>query len=181
MVGPHLVVLISLGVARKCWGRLGSGISRLREDFAPEANFEALWHRVDRIFDSVEHLDQRGTHLQAQEQFKRLYPEYRLYLDPVIADIEAGTFEMDRAHFFVCRAGHHRSVALLEIAAQELRERHPDIQIETFHLDNDRIPPEFPEEEYERLYEIPIVNSLQNPPRQLMHRLGSRSAGSGSR
>jgi len=180
-VGPYLVVLISLGVARKCWSKRGSGIRRLCEDFASGANFEALWHRVDLIFDSVDHLDQRGTDLRAQEQFKRLYPDYEWYLDAILADIEAGTLEMDKAHFFVCRAGHHRSVALLEIAAQKLRERHPDIQIETLHLDNDCNPPEFPEDEYERLYEAPIVNALRHPPRQLMHRLGSRSAGSGSR
>ena len=44
--------------------------------------------------------------------------------------------QYDMAHIFLCRSGHHRSVAFVELLYMFLRDRHPKAYVLTWHLDH---------------------------------------------
>ena len=90
--------------------------------------------------------------------------------------------ESDVAHFLVCKHGHHRSVALLEILHQSLREEMPDTEIIVFHLDHFKRGGKNRNLDFvhwlesarfdvwEEIFEEPILSALLHPPSQLVHR-----------
>ena len=128
------IVLISLG-----WNGQSCEYIKFRFPSLFVQIEEMLWHRIDLLCDSHEHLCKFGTEEDAQAQFKRLHARYDDYVESLEREIRAGLEqESDVAHFLVCRSGHHRSVALLEILYQSLREELPDTEIITWHLDHFR-------------------------------------------
>ena len=124
--GPvHPIVLVSCG-----WNKPGG---RLLEKYRNE-----LWHRVDQVFDSWEHLHWYGIYSQAQEQFLAVYGDRaKVCLRIVAEDIACQARVNEVAHVFVCKSGHHRSVAFIELLLEALRDRTHSL-IRMWHLDNRR-------------------------------------------
>ena len=159
----HPIILISCG-----WNKQGG---QLLESFR-----EKLWHRVDEVFDSWDHLNWYGTDPRAQSQFLKLYGNRaKLCLEIVTQDI-ASQARIDKfAHVFVCKSGHHRSVAFVELLREEL---HGCTQSPIFiwHLDNRHAEKNF--KTYERLNPAdkekcllaPLRKSLTSPPTLLHER-----------
>ena len=148
----------------------------MRERF-PDIDFDALWHRVDRVFDHTEHLSFWGTHHLAQEQLKRLYPEWEQYVKVMVEEVRCCSHIDDHAHYLICKSGHHRSVAFLEILAHRLWTLWPSCRLTVWHLDHTRregrcknmaAVDALSEDDYEDLFEFPVVNSARHPPQQLL-------------
>ena len=94
----------------------------------PDGKWEEIWHRIDLVFDASEHLDAWGTATAAQNQFMRVYPwciECFEWLEPyILRETEVD----DTAHVFLCKSGHHRSVAFVELLAQNLQAKHSGLR-----------------------------------------------------
>ena len=116
-------MLVSVGFTK-------AGGHWLRREF-PFLDSSGYWHRIDRIFDHVVRLKRYGTTWQAQKQFKECYPGYVRYLRWAIDHL---------FHFncFICKSGHHRSVAFVEVLRQWLLSHFPGLKVVVWHLDHHR-------------------------------------------
>ena len=175
--GPHGVCLVSGG-----WNK--DGAPYLTE-WMPHGEWEEIWHRIDLLFDASEHLDAWGTATTAQNQFMRVYPwciECFEWLEPYIL---RQTYVDDTAHVFLCKSGHHRSVAFVELLAQYLQAKHSGLRIWRWHLDHHRqhwdtraqvwnlqAARGLDENDFEKYLEWPLVSSIQahrSHPVQQLH------------
>ena len=162
----------------------------------PYAEWDAvLWHRIDLIFNASDHLNDWGTATAAQDQFEELYPwcnECFEWLEPYVLQ---ETFVAPTAHSFICKSGHHRSVAFVEKFTKYLRAKHPGVRIWIWHLDHTRPHREtgrrvvdlhyfenMREDDQETYLEFPLVNAITSQrkgrmPQGLLHDhfLGSRA------
>ena len=174
--GPYGIILVSAG-----WNKEGGAYLK---DWMPSVDFTQLWHRVDLVFNDHEHLDWYGTDTRAHSQFKRLYPHYEEYFRALEPYILRCTFVADMAHIFICKSGHHRSVAFVELFATCLAERHPGMLVRKWHLDHNRPAvgkvwnlaafQQLCEEAKETELEFPIVDAFyasRDQPLLLLHRL----------
>lgn len=171
------VVLVSCG----CVKQPGSQLVRNSVSSSVRAD-ERLIHRVDLIFDSREHLCERGDRLRAQEEFLNLYsstvqPFFQDALD-LICHHMARADEYGYMHILGCLAGHHRSVVCVEIEAALLAYHFPNINVIKWHLDHSAanramhgvlLPQDLPEYYYEADFEFPLVNATRDPPTTLLH------------
>ena len=158
------------------WAELGG---RWLRDSFPFVRAERLWHRMDLIFNKNEHLCARGTSRAAQDHLAQLYPDS--LPDAVKCAIElalAGLPHGKLAHVFVCKHGHHRSVAFAELVARQLRNLYPDIVVQLYHLDHRESWSESllggkelnrEENDFEDNIEAPYVNANAHPPTDLLH------------
>ena len=177
--GSHLVCLVSAG-----WNREGG---RYLTQWMPFAKWETLWHRIDLLFNASEHLNDWGTATAAQDQFDQLYPwhtECFEWLEPYVLQ---ETFVAPTAHSFICKSGHHRSVAFVEKFTKYLRAKHPGVRIWVWHLDHTRRHREtgrrvldldyfenMRQNDQETYLEFPLVNAITSRregrmPQTLLH------------
>ena len=139
-----------------------------------DAPLHEIIHRVDQVFDATEHLKKWGTHPEAQEQFRSLYPSHVLCLEMIERQILQTIHLGHIAHVFMCGAGHHRSVVFVELAAAFIKERNQDIIVNRWHLDhcshhrkrdsavlNMRDLEALPDEEQQRRVIIPLTKTKQ--------------------
>ena len=129
-----------------------------------------LWHRVDWVFDSWDHLNWYGTNSQAQDQFLALYGNRATRcLWSVARDIATQASIHEVAHVFVCKSGHHRSVAFVELLRKALRD-HTQSPIVIWHLDNRHAEQNLNTFQWlsaaaqDRCLLAPLRNSLMHPP-----------------
>ena len=179
--GPYCIILVSAG-----WNKEGGAYI---QDWMLSVDFAQLWHRVDLVFDDREHLDWYGTDTRAQSQFKRLYPHHKKYFRALEPYILRCTFKAATAHMFLCKSGHHRSPAFVELLGADLEERHPGVLVRKWHLDHNRRAfgkvwnlaafQQLGEEDQETELEFPIVDAVyasREQPLLLLHRLRLTSA-----
>ena len=182
--GPHGVCLVSCG-----WNKDGG---RRLTEWMPRVEWREIWHRIDLLFDASEHLDAWGTATIAQNQVMRVYTwctECFKWLEPYIL---RQTYVDDTAHVFLCKSGHHRSVAFVELLAQDLEAKHSGLRIWRWHLDHHRqhwdtraqvwnlqAARGLDENDFEKYLEWPLVSSIQahrsHPVQQLHHQFWAAS------
>ena len=158
----HPIILISCG-----WNKYGGECLEKYE--------EKLWHRVDKVFNSYEHLDRWGIHSKAQDQFLRLYGNLaEQCLQRVSGDIAIQAGKHEFAHVFVCKSGHHRSVAFVELLRNELQKiTKSPIVIRHLDIESSRHNFQWPDtKSFLQGLEAGLANSLLRPPAFLLHNLG---------
>ena len=104
----------------------------------PRVQWSKIWHRIDRVYDSVEHLCECGTEPVAQNHFRRLYPDHLQQIEVLGHNFLQEAKQVDKMHIFVCKSGHHRSVAFVEILREWLLRMRPYLVVEVWHLDHRR-------------------------------------------
>jgi hypothetical protein len=175
------VVLISYGIFQDGF--------RWLKHFFPSVAFERITHRADRMFNrrtsafpTDDRLRFRGTHPDAQAEFKRLYPQYTRHLADFFVLIKNSLQHGKVAHLVACSGGHHRSVAFCEIAAGRIRELSPRIRVSVFHFDSAHShicqldadgeqANGMPQDEFEANIEAPLTLAFHHPPTFLLHNL----------
>ena len=172
----HRIVLVSLG-----WNHRGGAY--LRESF-PDIDWEVLWHRIDFVFNAKEHLDYWGVDERAKIQFKGVYPNWEEHVKFMAEQCLSGARCEDRAHFIVCKSGHHRSQVFLQLLYRELKREWPALSVVIWHLDHTRnegrhvnldVVGGLGHDDYEELFEFPLLNTWEQSkvePLQLLHQQG---------
>ena len=177
--GPHFVCLVSGGMKKHAGYML--------EDWMPDAPWDQLWHRLDDVFIASDRLIAWGTATRAQTQFQQVYPWYSKCFELLEPYILRNTFVDDTAHVFMCRSGHHRSVAFVELLAQYLKRRYNGIQVWIWHIDHHKTNREtfrgvwnfaymenMAESDFEKYLEFPLVSAVKanrsDPVPQLQHK-----------
>ena len=106
----------------------------------PTQYHERTWHRVDKVYTLRGQLRARGTELRAQTQLKQLHGKIAsdaIAKHLLLIQMGAKRFgDSILAHVVMCRHGHHRSVAHVEIVKEQVQHHFPNIQVHVLHLDH---------------------------------------------
>ena len=99
-----------------------------------------ICHRVDKIYTHRGQLHVRGTDCRAQTQLKQLHGKIAsdaIAKHLLLVQMGAKRFgDSTLAHVVMCRHGHHRSVAHVEIVKQQIHLHFPSIKVHVLHLDH---------------------------------------------
>ena len=106
--GPGLVI-ITLGLKYDKPG------GKAMEHMYPGLNIRSIVHRIDDIYRRHHYLGAWGIYEKAQQEFKVGAPRWMEYVDFIITQSGWRDSNAYSAATIACHAGHHKSVALVEI------------------------------------------------------------------